>query len=196
MAIVIVGGHSRNIGKTSVVCRLVEAFAEYRWTAIKVSQHEHPEVGEGVPAVLEERDPASDSDSSRYLSAGAVRSLWVRTSEGQLAEAVASIRFEIATSQNVVIESNSVLSLVKPDILLLVLDALVPDFKVSALQFLERADAVLLSGGDLARPAWGGIANSINPGIPVLEVRRPAFWSKQAEQFIRASLASLVPRNS
>lgn len=195
MAIVVVGGHSRNIGKTSVVCRLVKAFPEYRWTAIKISQHEHAEVGDSVPAHTEERDPASGSDSSRYLAAGAVRSFWVRASERQLAETVASIRFEIARSENVVIESNSILSFVQPDLFLVVLDASVPDFKASALQYLERADAILLSGGDPARPAWDGIASIIKPGIPILAIARPVFWSTPAEQFVGARLATFAPRN-
>jgi len=196
MAILVVGGHSRNIGKTSVVCRMVKAFPEYRWTAIKISQHEHPEVGEGFATVFEERDPALGSDSSRYLAAGAVRSFWVRISDGRAAEAVDRIRWKIAHSENVVIESNSVLNFLQPDLSLVVLDASVSDFKASALRFVERADAILLSGGDLTHPAWGVITPVISTRTPILAIPRPGFWSEQAEQFIGARLASLVPGNS
>ena len=33
MAIVVVGGHTRNIGKTSVMAGLIRALPEMRWTA-------------------------------------------------------------------------------------------------------------------------------------------------------------------
>ena len=35
--IVAVGGHSRNVGKTSVAAGLIYAFRKYSWTAIKIS---------------------------------------------------------------------------------------------------------------------------------------------------------------
>jgi dethiobiotin synthetase len=41
MAIVVVGGHTRNIGKTSVVAGLVRALPEMRWTAFKITQFGH-----------------------------------------------------------------------------------------------------------------------------------------------------------
>ena len=41
MAIVVVGGHSRNIGKTSVVAGLIAALPELRWTAVKITQYGH-----------------------------------------------------------------------------------------------------------------------------------------------------------
>ena len=40
MAVVVVGGQSRKVGKTSVVCGLIAALPEMRWTAIKLTQHE------------------------------------------------------------------------------------------------------------------------------------------------------------
>jgi molybdopterin-guanine dinucleotide biosynthesis protein len=70
MAIVVIGGQARNVGKTGVVCGLIAAFPERCWTAIKISQHGH-----GV-AVLEEQDRTTGADSARYLAAGAARPFW------------------------------------------------------------------------------------------------------------------------
>ena len=39
MAIVVVGGHTRNIGKTSVVAGLISALREFNWTALKITQY-------------------------------------------------------------------------------------------------------------------------------------------------------------
>jgi hypothetical protein len=39
--LVAVGGHSRNIGKTSVVASLIRALPQWNWTAMKITQFGH-----------------------------------------------------------------------------------------------------------------------------------------------------------
>jgi len=41
MAVVVVGGHSRSVGKTSVVAGLIAALPEYAWNAMKITQFGH-----------------------------------------------------------------------------------------------------------------------------------------------------------
>jgi molybdopterin-guanine dinucleotide biosynthesis protein len=41
MAIVVVGGHSRSVGKTSVVANLIARLPERHWTACKITQFGH-----------------------------------------------------------------------------------------------------------------------------------------------------------
>ena len=41
MAIVVVGGHSRSVGKTSVVAGLIQRLPEFHWTAFKITQYGH-----------------------------------------------------------------------------------------------------------------------------------------------------------
>src|SRR5665213_2056226 len=148
MPIVVVGGHTRNIGKTSVVAGLIAALPDRRWTAIKITQFGHNvcsangepcdcETADHTIAISQERDRASGTDSSRYLAAGAERSFWVRTRQGQLAEAMPRVRREMAESENAIVESNSVLRFLKPDVLVCVLDAGTADFKPSAKQYLD-----------------------------------------------------------
>ncbi len=160
MAILVIGGHSRSIGKTSVVAGLISALPEMRWTAFKITQFGHGvcsangepcdcETADHAVAVSEERDGASGTDSARYLAAGAVRSFWVRTRQGQLAEAMPRIRRELERAENAVIESNSILRFLRPDLYLSVLDPGVEDFKDSARLYLDRADAVLVPEGTL-----------------------------------------------
>ena len=68
---------------------------------------------------------------------------------GTLAEAMPRIREELARAENAVIESNSILRFLAPDLYLSVLDPAVEDFKESARYFLDRADAVLVPEGVL-----------------------------------------------
>src|ERR1700684_1941443 len=111
MAIVVVGGHSRNVGKTSVVAGLVRALPEMRRTAVKITQYGHGFCSaDGEPgdcqtadhraAVSVEKDAATGTDTARYLQAGAQRSLWVRTQQGHLAEAMPRLRKELAAAEN------------------------------------------------------------------------------------------------
>ena len=89
-------------------------------------------------------DRSGDSDSSRFLAAGAARAWWVRTEQGRLAEAMPTIRRKLAGCENAILESNSILKFLRPDLYLTVLDPATADFKKSAQEFLDRADAVIL----------------------------------------------------
>ncbi len=195
MAIVVVGGHSRNIGKTSVVAGLIAALPEMRWTAFKVTQFGHGvcsangepcdcETADHTVAVSEERDGASGTDSARYLAAGAVRSFWVRTRQGQLAEAMPRIRKELERAENAVIESNSILRFLRPEVYLSVLDPAVTDFKDSARFYLDRADAVLVPEGVLGRPEWKGVSLKLVEGTPVLAMRPPVYVTEELVRFV------------
>ena len=39
--LIVVGGHTRNIGKTSVVAGLIQALPQFDWTAMKITQFGH-----------------------------------------------------------------------------------------------------------------------------------------------------------
>jgi hypothetical protein len=156
MAIIVVGGQTRNIGKTSVVAGIIAALPQLEWTAFKITQFGHGicsangkpcacETGPHTVAISQEHDPATGTDSARFLAAGAVRSFWVRTRQGQLADAMPRIRKEISLAKNAILESNSIVGFLKPDLYLTVLDPENHDFKISAQAFLDRADAVLWS---------------------------------------------------
>lgn len=206
VAIVVVGGHTRNIGKTSVVAGLIAATPEMRWTAMKITQFGHGvcsangeacdcDTGEHTVAISEERGGRAGSettDSGRYLAAGAVRSLWVRTRQGQLADAMPRVRKEIASAGNVILESNSVLRFLRPDVYLSVLDPAVADFKESAKRYLDRADAVLVPDGHLGRPVWREISLKLLAGTPVLTMRPPVYVTAAVVDFLRERMGALV----
>jgi molybdopterin-guanine dinucleotide biosynthesis protein len=199
MAIIVVGGGTRNIGKTSVVAGLIRALPEMHWTAFKITQFGHGvcsanglpcdcETADHTIAVSEERDGSTGTDSARYLEAGAVRSLWVRTRQGQLAEAMPRIRKELALSENAIVESNSILRFLRPDLYLSVVDPATADFKDSARLFLDRADAVLVSGGEIGRPEWKGVSLKLLQGTPMLTMRPPEYVTEEVLAYVRARL--------
>jgi hypothetical protein len=202
MPIVVIGGHSRSVGKTSVVAGLISALPDRHWTALKITQYGHgicSANGENCDcatadhswAVSEEKDRSGESDTSRFLVAGALHSWWVRTQQGHLAEAMPRIRKILAGAENTIIESNSILRFLKPDLYLTVLDPQTADFKASAQTFLDRADAILLhSVENSTDPAWQRV--SLKPVIdrPMFAIRPPNYVTPEVVQYVRNHLPS------
>ena len=199
MAIVVVGGHTRNIGKTSVVAGLIAALPELQWTAFKITQFGHGicsangepcdcETDVHTVAVAEERCSTSGTDTSRFLAAGAVRCFWVRTRQGQLAEAMPRLRKELAASVNAIVESNSILRFIKPKLYLTVLDPAIKDFKPSAQYVLDRADAVLWTARKQHDadevPAWPSALLHLVQNKPQFFLDSPSYSSDALTRFV------------
>ncbi len=203
MAIIVIGGHSRSVGKTSVVAGLIAAMPEFTWTAVKITQYGHgicSANGEACDcatadhswAISEERDRSGESDTSRFLVSGAVQALWVRTEQGRLAEAMPALRRRLEGARNVIIESNSVLKFLRPDLYLTVLDPSTADFKNSAREFLDRANAVLLHQAP-GSAAWQAVSLKPVADRPVFRITPPNYVTQEIVKFVRESL---ITRNS
>jgi hypothetical protein len=199
MAIIVIGGHSRSVGKTSVVAGLIAALPEFHWTALKITQYGHGicsadgqacdcATGDHSWAITEEKNRAGDSDTSRFLAAGATRVWWVRTEQGRLAEAMPAVREKLAHAENVIVESNSVLKFVRPDVYLTVLDPSTVDFKTSAREFLDRASAVILHEARDDRTAWKDISLKPVSGKPIFRITPPPYVTSEIVAFVRESL--------
>ena len=205
MAVVVVGGHSRNIGKTSAVASLIKHLAHRRWTAMKITQFGHGfctadgapcdcQTDEHTVAFSFERpdSPGYDAttDTARFLSAGALRSLWVRTRVGNLAAALPRLRGEIASSENVIIESNSIVGFIKPDLYLSVLDHGTADFKESARLFLDRADAILLrEESEQLSPRWAGISPRLITNTKQFRITAPEYMTEEVIAYVEGFLS-------
>ncbi len=194
--ILVVGGHMRNIGKTQLVVEIIRAFPQARWTAAKITQYGHGvcsvngescgcAVDEHTFAVEEETDRSGQTDTSRFLVAGAVRSLWVRTKQGRLAEAMPRLREEMASAENVILESNTVLNFLRPELYLPVLDFSHPDFKASARTMLDRADAYVVLESNAATPQWNDVSLKPLTQRPVFTVCPERMCPPALADFIR-----------
>lgn len=201
--LVVVGGHTRNIGKTSVVAGLIAALPEFNWTAVKITQYGHDVCSsDGEPcacaaadpehpfAISEETDRANGTDTSRFLAAGARRAYWVRTAAGQLGYALPAMRRILETSEHVIAESNSILQFSKPDLYLVVLDFGARDFKPTSLHYLDRADALIVIDRGGAQPAWSGVARQLWESKPKFRVRPPQWVTEAMAALVRGRLNS------
>src|SRR5438132_9139218 len=131
MKVVVIGGHTRNIGKTSVMAGLLDDLKRLGWAAVKITQYGHgicsrdgqpckcePKEHPFVLTEEEDRDRERADDTSRFLASGARRSLWLRVRQGQLGEAFPLLIKTLAREEWVMIESNSILSYLEPSLYL------------------------------------------------------------------------------
>ena len=156
--LVVVGGHSRSVGKTSVICGLIQALPDLQWTAVKITQYGHGvcskdgepcECADPLHPVMLSMESGSkpQTDSGRYLASGAKRAFWLRTAGGELAEALPALRSLLAQGGNFIVESNSLIQVMRPDLYVLVVDGANPDFKSSCQRVLDRVDIVVDTSG-------------------------------------------------
>lgn len=172
--VIVIGGHTRSIGKTQLVCDVIGAFPNANWIAGKITQYGHgvcARNGENCDCAPTEHVCALDwelhaetgTDSARFLAAGARRSFWLRTKQGFLAEGLPLLRAAIKEAQTtsygelptLILESNSLLQFLKPSLYFAVVDPSKEDFKDSARAALDRADALVLRGSQEAFSAAG-----------------------------------------
>jgi hypothetical protein len=170
MALIVVGGQTKNVGKTTLICNIVSAFPQVKWTAVKISNHAHSpqhcdKLKQGSGWTIWQQSPTTEhGDTARFLRAGADRGLLVQADNQSLKEACAALKQEFASATAVIVESASAAEFLQHDLLLVLLDAEENDFKSSARQQLDRADAFVLRNSD------GAVEESIIPGaeVPIL----------------------------
>jgi hypothetical protein len=172
MAIVVVGGSSRGVGKTALVCGLISALSEYRWTAVKITTHEHDK----PKPIWEEKNAGHGTDTGRYLAAGACRAflttpaMHTHPSTPDLSPVLNELWPNFGPGTNLIFESNSILSHLQPNLCLLVQGAAdhaarKPSFSAA----LKHADA-LVTHAPLDRLIPDGFRMEGQPPKPVFNL--------------------------
>ncbi len=177
MAVVVVGGGGRGVGKTALVCGVIAALPERNWIAVKIASHAH---GTEQP-VWEESEPGEGSDTARYLAAGARRGfLLTAADDEEMRAALDRLSELVERNADLIIESNRVLNLLKPDLCLMVgvsVDG--AEAKASFESVASLADAVIV----------GGTADAFRDGLrPEFELARLERISPTLEGWIRRRL--------
>jgi hypothetical protein len=197
---VVIGGHSRNIGKTSVMAGLIRHLRPPEWAAAKITQYGHSvcsldgepcscSPGEHAFVLTEERKGEGRGDTLRFLQSGARRSLWLRVRQGQLDRGLPALLRALRREEWVMIESNSILGHINPAFYLFVLDPAHNDFKASALKYLDRADAFVQIGTATYQHPWPGVNRDILSRKPTFRLPRAEEISDELISFVRQTLA-------
>jgi hypothetical protein len=149
---IVVGGHSRGVGKTALAEQLLRHLGSPRVAAVKISAHRHAAAGTSPPVFEEALAPSPLNQTGRYLAAGADRAWLCRCPTARLSDAAAFVQTLLAEGRDVIVESNRIVEYLVPDLLFFVASARVTDWKPSSRLCLPQADAIVLSPGTLAVP--------------------------------------------
>jgi hypothetical protein len=184
MALVVVGGQTKHVGKTTLICNLIRRFSSARWIAVKFTPHSHhPDncklIARGPEWSIWEQLPGSQTgDTARFLQAGALRSLMVISEAQFSSEACSRLQLEFAHGRDIIAESSSAALLLKPDLSLMMIDFCNEDFKASAKAHQQIADALIVRGeasegvADLTAkmgiPVFPSLPDSLDPALALL----------------------------
>jgi len=182
MAVLMIAGSGRGVGKTVVGCALIAAMPELQWVAVKISPHEH----EIAPGAWEEVDRDSEKDTGRYLRAGARRAFLVTASDDAASDVV-RVRKMASECDSILMETNrepaDLIFNDEPVVRLAVLAGAPRDWKASLPGAAERADGLILTAGLL------------EDGLPAVLRRKRIFsfpmgaWtSRELVHFVRGKL--------
>ena len=138
----LVGSDQRKSGKTTLVCELIKKVSiNHDLVAIKVtmlsengpnSNHKNTAdrdccLRERGYCIVEDNESCGQNDTSRFLAAGARRSLWLQVFKKHLLEGFETVLKEIGKDAVIICESTSLRKIVEPGIFIM----MVPGIKLS-----------------------------------------------------------------
>jgi molybdopterin-guanine dinucleotide biosynthesis protein len=160
--IVGVGGFTSEVGKTTLMCELLQSFPG--WEAIKTTRGHYRSCGKDphtccVSDLLEEkavirsgRDLTYErgKDTGRYWDAGASNVHWLIATDQQVEEGIKHA-FDRVQSQGVFVEGNSFTKFLEPDYFVMVVRADDLKIKRTAREVFNRVSAFYVSGENESR---------------------------------------------
>ncbi|MDP1568621.1 MAG: hypothetical protein Q8L86_01345 [Vicinamibacterales bacterium] len=142
--LIIVGGHCRGVGKTTVIEHLLRRSPHEAWVAVKISAHRHTPGPAGRLLVEEDDGRRPDRQTGRYLAAGARRAWLCHAADAVMpmaAQFVAGLR---ASGMNVIVESNRLVQHAGATTAIFVLSPPLEDWKPSSAALVAAADAFVI----------------------------------------------------
>lgn len=137
----LVGGHSRGVGKTALVVELLRGLDWPLVATVKVSAHRH-----GIATVIhEDHTPSPHTSTGRCLEAGADRAFLCRCPDNRLEDAARLVRELCEGGSDVIVESNRMAAWVEASLTFFVASDRIADWKTSSAVCLPQADAVVMS---------------------------------------------------
>jgi hypothetical protein len=172
--LVVVGGHSRGVGKTTTIEHILRARTGERWLAVKISAHRHAPAHVAAPVIEEETHCGAATQTSRYLHAGAARAWLCRADARAMPEAVRFVAGLVQAGANVIVESNRLVGYLNPETMLFLVSPPVEDWKPSSAGAISAAHAIILGPGGAPARAALPLTRSCLEGRPVFALDESA----------------------
>jgi len=184
--IVAVSGFSSNVGKSTLVCELLSRLPG--WEAIKLTRGHYRSCGRdpeaccvsdliGAEPIVRsgwDENYETGKDTGRFWEAGAVNVHWVIANDEQVRPGIEEALSRVKT-EGVIIEGNSFLEFVSPDLAIMCARAEGGTFKSSARRGLAQTDLLYVTSLDRGGAAalaqfegWRLSANLSLNGVPIM----------------------------
>jgi hypothetical protein len=155
--LLLVGGASRNVGKTTLVSNLIRHFSKmHKIVALKVkSIYDNDQFFHGndiqLPnehfLLIEEFELENEKDSSWMLQAGANRAFRLKVHHTKLLEAFQLFMNQIKEETLIICESNSFRKVIIPDLYLFIKFPNQSNMKSSAIELEKYANRIIFTDG-------------------------------------------------
>jgi len=156
---VMIGGNSRNSGKTTLACSIIRKLTATREviglkvTSIRPGEDDlHGNHSEDLTddfSIFEELNPDSHKDTSKMLKAGASHVYYIRVSETHIENALLYFRSRHIKNQIIVCESRSLRRIVNPGLFLVMMRIPAVGKAKDIAEYLIQADKVFYFGKDI-----------------------------------------------
>jgi hypothetical protein len=135
-----IGGAHSGVGKTTYASLVLQNFPG--WGAIKYTKTElYCSLTDDLEILGE-----NGKDTKRMLASGAERVLWVQSPPSELGEALPAAVDRLSDLKGIVVEGNSAIEFLRPDIIIFIFGSDPGKIKVGAKGTLGKADIVVLEG--------------------------------------------------
>ena len=165
--IVLIAGSGRNVGKTTLGCKIIQAVKKQEIVAIKITPHFHEatpgliEIEKGNGWIIsEETNASTQKDSSLFLKNGAKKSYFIQAKEDKLGDAFNAIKELLAKDKLVIIESAALHKIIEPALFIFVL----PNGKTIEKDIeptIEKANLIVVSNGKQFFPSPKTITHNL-----------------------------------
>ncbi len=155
--ILLIGGASRNVGKTAFTCSVIENISKkHEVIGLKIKTiYEGDDFFHGKDRnplngnyrIIEEQNASGNEDTERMLQAGASRVFRIKAKSEYLHDAIVDFFTRISANRLIVCESNSLRTVLKPATFLLIKLENSEKMKPSAKKLAPLADKIIYSDG-------------------------------------------------
>jgi molybdopterin-guanine dinucleotide biosynthesis protein len=145
--VITVSGANKGVGKTALAEILLRTLRSF--SAIKITITDH----EAAVADDEQTILAPSTDTCRMKQSGALKVVWVRSTESHLLDAMVTALGKMPPGRGILVEGNSILRHLNPTISFFVARPPLAAMKPSRVHALEKADVCVINRSDGPEPA-------------------------------------------
>ena len=157
--LLVIGGATRNVGKTTLTCRIIEKFSKQnKIIGVKIKTiYENDNFFHGKDKkplkknenfrICEEKITNLSSDGEKMLKAGAERVFKIKTKNNWLKSAFVELQKIASKDYCFICESNSLVEVIKPSVYILIMKKNSTDIKPSAKKNKNLANKIIFTDG-------------------------------------------------